>query len=142
MAEFALVKISDGSLIKRTDSDNESSTFPPDLSNKGLEWFPVVRNAQPAFDPFTQKLEQNNGVVATNYVFDWDIVALTAQEQTDFQQNDDISSINAGVVDAAEILITLIDALLANSTITTGDFDLATRQKYQAFKARVDRLKA
>lgn len=51
------------------------------------------------------------------------------------------TDLNKGVLQMAQILITLVDKLIQKGTITANDFDPATRAMYVAFKANVDRLR-
>jgi len=139
--EYVLIKISDSSVQKFTDSDREGPNFPPDLTQKDLSWHPVIRNPAPPHDPAIEKVEANNGLVGNDYVFDFNVVAKTAQEQTDFIQNQDIDFVLNGLLDVAEIVIIHVDAHLAKGNIVAADFNAATRQKYIDLKQRVDRLR-
>lgn len=141
MAEYVLIKISDSSIQKRTDSDRESVGFPPDLTAKDLKWYPVIRNAKPAFDPDTHKIAQTEGIVVNDYVHDWSIIPLTQPEIDARAVDKDIDFVLDGLLDLAEIVIIHIDAHLAKGNIAAADFNAATRQKYQDLKVRVDRLR-
>lgn len=141
MAEYILLKISDSSVQKFTDSDKEAPGFPPDISGKDLQWHPVIRKNKPAFDPLTHKLVENNGLVGPNYEFDWSLVALTQPEQDAASIEEDNKAIRSALIDVAEIMIIHVDAHLAKGNIAAADFNVATRQKYINLKQRVDRLR-
>lgn len=141
MAEYVLIETSSGSPKKFTESDREAPDFPPDVSHKGLEWLPVVRKAKPEFDPSAEKLAPTEGVVLGEYVYGWDVLALTPAEMDALSANQDLQYVQREIVGTADVLIELVDVLLAKAVITPSDFNEASRQKYQALKQRIDRIR-
>ena len=137
MTEYALLNTSDDSLVKTREIDGT----PPDVSHKGWAWVPVVRDAQPSFDPATQNLVPDNGFDDPNYVFGWGTPDKTSQEQTDYQQTQDIAKVRNSNLQTNTILIRLVQQLLADGTISASDFDAEVVSDYQDIKASVDRLR-
>lgn len=80
MSEYVLLKISDSSVQRFTDSDRERQDFPPDISQKDLRWHLVIRPQRPSVNKDTHILEMSNGLVGSNYIFDWTIRPKTQDE--------------------------------------------------------------
>ena len=116
-----------------------------DAELAALGFYAEVRvNENPTYDPTTQKVVRSAPVVDTNagtVTLTWSVVAMTAQEQTDYARAQDLDFILNGLHAIAQIQTTLIDTLLAKNVIAATDFDQATRDLYQAIKTRVDELR-
>ena len=121
----------------------EFGVVPDPNPAKGLDWRPAPEAARPGFDSSTQTLEGPNRTVLPDKVIESYVIRpLTPQELSDRQQSADIAALQGAAAEIAGILISHIDAHLAKGNIAASDFDAGTRQRYQAFKACVDRLKA
>ena len=104
MAEYALIKTSNNSLQKLAESDKEFPNGPPDLSQKGLLWMLVQRDARPTFDPATQVIEKADGVSAGKYVFGWTVRNKT-QAELDKDASDQAANLDARVTFAIEDVV-------------------------------------
>lgn len=120
-------------------------------ARRGQAEVPVV-DVMPSFDQATEIATDVRGAYpwpyrpgVTKFGTVRTVRARTAQEIADEaaaeQTQTDQRNLRDGAVTTAEILISLVDALLAKGTITAADIPAATRQKYVAFKAAVDRLR-
>lgn len=72
MAEYVLIEIESGDVVKFTNSDRQSANFPSDVSHKGIKWHPVQREDRPAYDETTHNTPiHSDGLVGDNYVLGW-----------------------------------------------------------------------
>lgn len=107
-----------------------------------LGWLPEVQIGNDPINPDTQVKEGPIYTVnATEVLSTWTIRAMTAQELA--ARNNEISTqfLLSGLLLNAQLLITLVDVLLAKGVIAVADFDVDTRNKYQQLKTHVDRLR-
>ena len=72
------------------------SNTPEDLPNKGVKWYPVVRNARPDYDAATHIAEPDNSLVDGIYTFGWNVRALT-QSEIDKRNQDDADAVNSAI---------------------------------------------
>jgi hypothetical protein len=109
---------------------------------KSLGWLPEVQIGNDSFDPNTQIKTGPDVVVGTDEVTaTWTIRNMTAQELAQVDRDRARNFIREAALDTAQVLITLVDTLLAKNVIAPTDFDVATRVLYQQLKVRVDKLR-
>jgi len=98
-----LIRISTQDIIKKADYP-KNEIAPIVGLDPDLKWLLVNQLAQPPYDPFTEKLVRVEEITVEahpvypdfdQYKIYWNIVALTAQEQTDYQQNIDDNDASA-----------------------------------------------
>ena len=107
----------------------------------------IVTASVTGYTPFDPETENRTGPVftvdpqtfATGAAY---TVTAKTQAELDAQQLDADRSVLRNSEAAVFVLITLIDALLANATITVNDFDAVARAAYQQLKPIADRVKA
>lgn len=98
---------------------------PANPDHKPHAWVPLVKVANPDFDPATQKLVAYQRHEAGEWRVGHDVEALTAQESTD--RNRDM--LNFTDRDMARIAEDLIDVLVAKGVFALSDFAKPVRDK-------------
>ena len=132
--KYVLTKISDGSVLEYTDSDNEAGNFPPDVSQKDMRWYPLVKVVKPTIDPATQVAEKNDGVVVNDYVQDWTVRSKTQpeldQDVADLDTLNDLLAIDAVANIFGKIAFDIenrVRALESKSVITATQYKAAVK---------------
>jgi|GEM_PF-5875227 len=81
MAEYLMVQISDGAILRRTDSINEASNFPEEVPGKPWKWYPVVSDAQPAFNAQLEAITKVETLEADQHHITWTVARRPLIEQ-------------------------------------------------------------
>lgn len=141
MADYILLHISDDTPVEGfriKNSDNERN-FPPDLSQKGWKWVPVVKNQPPTFDSASEVIEKNDGILGGDYVFGWTKRSKTQAEldsdvaAESVRKDDDAEGITKSPVGKAMFMIVNeIQSLKSQPQLTADEFKIWFRSQQDA----------
>ena len=121
-----------------TNEVQDFDTKPDPNPVKGHEWRAFRREANPMFDPATEKLgPETFDVQPSEIIASRAVVVLTQVELDGIDEN----KIRAGLLEMGFLLTELANVLLAKNVIVSGDFSAKTKQDYLAFKALVGKLR-
>lgn len=88
----------------------------PDYSSKNKKWVPIVQEAQPAYDPDTEKLEPSRQLTDVADTRGWTIVPLTAEELADKTEE-------AFLAQAKPIIQPIVQKMKNNEALTNAERD-------------------